>query len=76
MITKIYATAPSAWASYLINNDHASYDATEIAVINEWIKSVGCGMPVDLKDIGYVKFTDAGSSMFLMASEYVFFKKK
>ena len=45
-------TAPSAWASYLINNDASGLDADEIHAANQWLDWVKMGRPVSCEDAG------------------------
>lgn len=52
-------TAPSSWASYLINGDDSGLDPHEKATADEWIDSVGLGMPVSCEDAGFIKRPDS-----------------
>jgi hypothetical protein len=46
-------TAPSEWASYLINGDNSGIDMQEEAAADAWIAWVGYGEPVDCEDAGF-----------------------
>lgn len=53
-------TAPSAWASYLIDGDTSGLDAGEQAVIDDWMKAEGVpGIPVTCEDAGFCWRHDA-----------------
>jgi len=56
---KHYATAPSAWSSYLMNGDASELDDCERQWCDEWIKSLGLGPPVECEDAGFGKRHDA-----------------
>ena len=56
---KHYATAPSAWSSYLMNGDASELDDCERQWCDEWIKSLGLGPPVECEDAGFRKRHDA-----------------
>lgn len=50
-------TAPSDWASYLINGDESSITPQDLTACNLWLDWVGLGMPV-----GVVLDVDFGRS--------------
>lgn len=52
-------TAPSAWASYLINGDASGIDDSERLAADAWVKSLGFGPPVTCEDAGFVTYHDA-----------------
>lgn len=52
-------TAPSSWASYLINGDSSGIDATEKAMCDAWLKRINGGDAVDCEDAGFCKSHDA-----------------
>ena len=56
---KHYATAPSAWSSYLMNGDASELDDCVRQWCDEWIKSLGLGPPVECEDAGFRKRHDA-----------------
>jgi len=58
-LTVIKATAPSSWASYLINGDASGIDDTERNACDAWIAREGMGMPVDCEDAGFIRIHDA-----------------
>ena len=53
------ATAPSAWASYLINGDASGLDDGEEDAVDAWIESLGWGSPTDCEDAGFIAYHDA-----------------
>jgi hypothetical protein len=55
----IDVTAPSHWASYLINGDASGMEDDEIAACNAWIAREGVGMPVSCEDAGFIWYHDA-----------------
>ena len=59
----VYATAPSCWASYLINGDASGLSVDEIAACDAWIKREDCGLPVDCEDDGFHWHHDASKEM-------------
>jgi hypothetical protein len=67
-------TAPSAWASYLINGDASGLEDSDIAQADEWLDWVGMGSPVDCVDVGFCWRHDAFNVCPLGADcqEYVF----
>lgn len=52
-------TAPSHWASYLINGDASGLDDEDEQAADEWIESLGYGSPADCRDEGFLHFHDA-----------------
>ena len=52
-------TAPSAWASYLVNADASGLEDGEIAQCDAWIKGIGLGAPVACEDAGFIAYHDA-----------------
>ena len=66
-------TAPSAWASYLIDGDCSGLDAAEALACEDWLRAERLGRPVTCVDAGFLWSHDA--SRFAPASdcqEYVF----
>ena len=55
----INATAPSAWASYLINGDSSGIDAQELAMANAWLDRLELPFPVSCEDAGFCWWHDA-----------------
>jgi hypothetical protein len=55
----ITLTAPSAWASYLINGDASGIEDAEQAQADAWIEHVGMGSPVGCEDAGFIHHHDA-----------------
>ena len=53
------ATAPSAWASYLINGDASGLDEGEDKEIDQWLEELGWGMPCGCEDAGFIHWHDA-----------------
>jgi len=56
-------TAPSYWASYLINGDASGMDDEEITACDAWIKREGLGSPCGCTEAGFVKWHDARFEM-------------
>jgi hypothetical protein len=52
-------TAPSYWASYLINGDDTGIDDEEKAAADAWLESLGLGYPVSCDDAGFRWHHDA-----------------
>lgn len=52
-------TAPSHWASYLINGDATGLEDDDIARCDEWVDCLGLGAPVDVVDVGFMHWPDA-----------------
>ena len=52
-------TAPSAWASYLINGDASSLDEQDIVDCDHWMALEKLGIPVSCEDAGFMKYHDA-----------------
>ena len=67
-------TAPSAWASYLLNGDDSGIDPQEKAQANAWIEREGLGLPVSCEDAGFRWHHEAYNECPLGADcqEYVF----
>ena len=74
----VTATAPSAWASYLMNGDDSGLDAEEKAACDAWVESVGYGAPVDCRDAGFTHHHDAREFLPLGADcqEYAFLRSE
>ena len=49
----IKITAPSIWASYLVNGDDSALDKGERAIVDAWLDHEGVGMCVDCEDYGF-----------------------
>lgn len=58
-ITKV--TAPSAWASYLINGDATGIDDREQEEADAMVAHIGLGSPTDCDDAGFVSNPDYGA---------------
>jgi hypothetical protein len=54
-------TAPSAWASYLINGDVSGLEENEVTAIHAWLTAEGLGYCVDCNDAGFLAYHDASS---------------
>jgi len=54
-----YLTAPSYWASYLINGDASGIEPEEKVACDMWLESEGLGFPVSCEDAGFLKNHDA-----------------
>jgi hypothetical protein len=52
-------TAPSHWASYLINIDSSGLDDDEVRVIHRWLDANDVSFPVSCDDAGFRWFHDA-----------------
>lgn len=52
-------TAPSAWASYLINNDASGMDDSDKAQCDAWLMREGLAAPVDCEPAGFCWHHDA-----------------
>lgn len=52
-------TAPSAWASYLINGDDSGLEDGEQAQCDAWLAIIGLGAPVGCDDAGFIHYHDA-----------------
>lgn len=46
-------TAPSYWASYLINNDASGLTADDIEACNRWLQNEGIAYVLDCVDAGF-----------------------
>lgn len=68
------ATAPSVWASYLINGDASGLEAWEAKQCDAWLEGAGNGAPIDCRDAGFIWQHDARSYGALAADcqEYLF----
>jgi hypothetical protein len=53
-------TAPSAWASYLINGDDSGLDPSEVSEADAFVSKVGAGAPVTCDDAGFRWHPDFG----------------
>jgi len=65
-------TAPSYWASYLINGDASGMDDDEIKACDAWIAREGLGSPCDCTDAGFMTWHDARHEMPLAADCQVY----
>lgn len=74
MLKQITITAPSAWASYLINGDSSGLEDEDIKACDKWIEREGVGGPCSCEDAGFIKWHDAYNEMPLAADcqEYLF----
>jgi hypothetical protein len=53
-------TAPSAWASYLMNGDSSGIDSdNELYAIDRWVLANGGRSPIACEDAGFIKHHDA-----------------
>jgi hypothetical protein len=59
LTTETY-TAPSSWASYLINGDASGIDDDDQREADAFVESVGAGSPVDCEDVGFIRRPDFG----------------
>lgn len=76
---KVYkATAPSAWAAYLINGDVSGLPRDELPVIDAWLKRMDMGTPASCSDAGFKWYHDARIELPCGANceEYVFLIKE
>ncbi len=55
----ITLTAPSAWASYLINGDASGIDEADTDAADAFVESVDAGPPVSCEDAGFLAYSDA-----------------
>jgi hypothetical protein len=55
----ITATAPDAWASYLINGDASGITDEDQVQCDAWIAALGLGGPVTCEDAGFIRYHDA-----------------
>lgn len=56
----VTATAPSAWASYLISGDESGLASGETAIIDEWLTATSGGLsPIGCEDAGFIQWHDA-----------------
>ena len=55
----ITRTAPSHWASYLINSDASGMSDGEIEACDAWIECEELPQPCDCEDAGFIKYHDA-----------------
>lgn len=51
--TSVSFTAPSHWASYLINADASGLEPIERIQADAWLAWVSLGWPVDCEDAGF-----------------------
>lgn len=58
-LESVTATAPSAWASYLINGDASGLEPAELAAADRFVEEVLGALPVDCADEGFRHFHDA-----------------
>lgn len=52
-------TAPSYWASYLINGDDSGLEPQEKAACDAWLAREAVGLPVSCDDAGFCHRHDA-----------------
>lgn len=52
-------TAPSCWASYLINGDASGLDDEDIAKCDAWLESLPSQWCVSCEELGFCHFHDA-----------------
>jgi hypothetical protein len=52
-------TAPSSWASYLINGDDSGMEPQDKEACDKWIASLGHGSPCDCEDAGFMWYHSA-----------------
>jgi len=69
-------TAPSSWASFVMNGDDSGMEPIERAMAAQWIDFIGMGGPVSCDDAGFMWSHDAKHIMKLGADcqAYVFLK--
>ena len=74
MTLQVYKlTAPSCWASYLINHDASGLDDWEEADCDNWLRAKGLGWPCDCEDAGFMWRHDAsGYALAADCQEYTF----
>jgi hypothetical protein len=53
-------TAPSAWASYLINGDASGIDNDDLAAADAMLETLDLSWPVDCQDAGFIHRPDFG----------------
>jgi len=58
----VTATAPSAWASYLINGDSSGIDADDISAADSFADWLGA-RPCDCEDAGFLRYHSAAQFM-------------
>jgi hypothetical protein len=59
MLRSVTLTAPSNWASYLINGDASGLPVDERAACDAWLAHRGLSFPVSCDDAGFVHTHDA-----------------
>ncbi len=52
-------TAPSCWASYLINGDSSGISDDDVSQCDAWVDSIGHGSPVSCEEAGFMHHHDA-----------------
>jgi hypothetical protein len=57
--TVIKLTAPSTWATYLINGDASGLEPHEKAMADAWLDREGLGIPASCEDAGFCWTHDA-----------------
>jgi hypothetical protein len=66
-IHTIELTAPSSWASYLINGDSSGMDIEDKKACDAWLAYENLSFPVSCDDAGFIKNHDA--QRFALASD-------
>ena len=59
MLEPITLTAPSSWASWLINGDATDLSMADYEMSGEWLDRIGLGFPVSAEDAGFIWNHDA-----------------
>lgn len=58
----ITATAPSAWAPYLINGDASGFESNvdpDMEAADAFVEFIGAGAPVSCDDAGFIAYCNA-----------------
>ena len=59
MLEPITLTAPSSWASFLINGDDSGILNEDRSAVIDWVERQGLGWPVSCDDFGWSRWHDA-----------------